>query len=76
MNAITVVVLAVALALSPAAAAQRSELGGKVRSGRTVTVAAIPLVGGWLEALMVLLGLGALLLMARPTRRPIAQPVS
>jgi cytoskeletal protein CcmA (bactofilin family) len=41
-----------------------------------VGVAAIPLVGGWLEALMVLLGLGALLLMARPTRRPIAQPVS
>jgi hypothetical protein len=41
-----------------------------------VGVAAIPLVGGRLEVLMVLLGLGALLLMARPSRRPIAQPVS
>jgi len=34
-----------------------------------VLVAAIPVVGGWLEALLVLLGLGALLLMARPGRR-------
>src|SRR5215216_3818767 len=34
-----------------------------------VLVAAIPLAGGWLEALLVLLGLGALLLMARPGRR-------
>jgi cytoskeletal protein CcmA (bactofilin family) len=34
-----------------------------------VLVAAIPVAGGWLEALLVLLGLGALLLMARPGRR-------
>lgn len=39
-----------------------------------VVVAAIPLVGGWIEALLVLLGLGALLLMARPTRRREADP--
>ena len=39
-----------------------------------VLVAAIPLVGGWLEALLVLLGLGALLLMARPSRRWLAEP--
>jgi hypothetical protein len=38
-----------------------------------VLVAAIPLAGGWLEALLVLLGLGALLLMARPGRR-LAEP--
>jgi cytoskeletal protein CcmA (bactofilin family) len=40
-----------------------------------VLVAAIPVVGGWLEALVVLLGLGALLLAARPGRprpRPAA----
>jgi hypothetical protein len=40
-----------------------------------VLVAAIPLVGGWLEALLVLLGLGALLLMAMPSRRRAAEPV-
>jgi hypothetical protein len=41
-----------------------------------VLVAAIPVVGGWLEALLVLLGLGALLLMARrPARRQVAEPV-
>lgn len=34
-----------------------------------LVVAAIPVVGGWLEALLVLLGLGALLLTARPGRR-------
>jgi len=34
-----------------------------------VLVAAIPVAGGWLEALVVVLGLGALLLMARPARR-------
>jgi cytoskeletal protein CcmA (bactofilin family) len=33
-----------------------------------VLVAAIPVVGGWLEALLVLLGLGALLLVARRGR--------
>ena len=33
-----------------------------------VLVAAIPVVGGWVEALLVLLGLGALLLTARPGR--------
>jgi cytoskeletal protein CcmA (bactofilin family) len=37
-----------------------------------VLVAAIPLAGGWLEALLVLLGLGALLLV-RPGRR-LAEP--
>ena len=41
-----------------------------------VLVAAIPIVGGWLEALLVLLGLGALLLMARRAiRRQVAEPV-
>jgi hypothetical protein len=39
-----------------------------------VLVAAIPVAGGWLEALVVLLGLGALLLMARPGRRGDSQP--
>jgi cytoskeletal protein CcmA (bactofilin family) len=39
-----------------------------------VVVAAIPVVGGWLEALVVLLGLGALLLTARPARRRTAEP--
>jgi cytoskeletal protein CcmA (bactofilin family) len=39
-----------------------------------VLVAAIPVVGGWLEVLLVLLGLGALLLMARPGRRQLAEP--
>jgi hypothetical protein len=38
-----------------------------------VLVAAIPVAGGWLEALLVLLGLGALL-MARPGRRQLAEP--
>ena len=39
-------------------------------------VAAIPIVGGWLGALLALLGLGALLLMARPgRRRQVAEPV-
>jgi len=41
-----------------------------------VLVAAIPVAGGWLEALLVLLGLGALLLMARPGRRRLAEPAS
>jgi cytoskeletal protein CcmA (bactofilin family) len=39
-----------------------------------VLVASIPVVGGWLEALLVLLGLGALLLIARPGGRRVAQP--
>jgi cytoskeletal protein CcmA (bactofilin family) len=39
-----------------------------------VLVAAIPVAGGWLEALLVLLGLGALL-MARPGRRRLAEPL-
>jgi hypothetical protein len=39
-----------------------------------VLVAAIPVAGGWLEALLVLLGLGALLLTARPSRR-VTEPV-
>jgi hypothetical protein len=39
-----------------------------------VLVAAIPVVGGFLEALLVLLGLGALLLMARAGRPQVAQP--
>jgi hypothetical protein len=33
-----------------------------------VLIVAVPVVGGWLEALVVLLGLGALLLTARPRR--------
>jgi hypothetical protein len=37
-----------------------------------VLVAAIPVVGGFLKALLVLLGLGALLLTARPGRRRLA----
>jgi cytoskeletal protein CcmA (bactofilin family) len=40
-----------------------------------VLLAAIPVVGGWLEALLVLLGLGALLLVVRPARRRQAEPV-
>jgi hypothetical protein len=40
-----------------------------------VLVAAIPVVGGWLEALLVLVGLGALLLMARPGSRRAAEPM-
>jgi cytoskeletal protein CcmA (bactofilin family) len=39
-----------------------------------VLVAAIPVVGGFLEALVVLLGLGALLLMARAGRPRVAEP--
>ena len=39
-----------------------------------VLLAAIPLVGGWLSVLLVLLGLGALLLTARPGRR-LAEPL-
>jgi len=38
-----------------------------------VLVAAIPVAGGWLEALLVLLGLGALVLMMRPGRRRLAE---
>jgi cytoskeletal protein CcmA (bactofilin family) len=38
-------------------------------------VAAIPVVGGWLEALVALLGVGALLLTARRVRRRVAVPV-
>jgi cytoskeletal protein CcmA (bactofilin family) len=42
-----------------------------------VLVAAIPLVGGWLQALLVLLGLGALLLTVRAGRRPrVAEPAA
>jgi hypothetical protein len=40
-----------------------------------VVVGAIPVVGGWLEALLVVLGLGALVLMATPGRRRLAEPV-
>jgi cytoskeletal protein CcmA (bactofilin family) len=41
-----------------------------------VLVAAIPVAGGFLEALLVLLGLGALMLMARrAARQQVAQPV-
>jgi hypothetical protein len=41
-----------------------------------VLAAAIPLLGGFLEALVVLLGLGALLLLAIPDRRRVpAEPV-
>jgi cytoskeletal protein CcmA (bactofilin family) len=41
-----------------------------------VLVAAIPVVGGFLEALLVLLGLGALLLTAYPTRHQVGLPSS
>jgi cytoskeletal protein CcmA (bactofilin family) len=42
-----------------------------------VLVSAIPFVGGVLEALVVLLGLGALVLVARrPARRQVAEPAS
>lgn len=37
-----------------------------------VLLASIPVVGGFLEVLLVLLGLGALLLLARPARRQLA----
>jgi hypothetical protein len=40
-----------------------------------VLLAAIPVAGGWLEALLVLVGLGALLPMARPGRRRLAEPL-
>jgi cytoskeletal protein CcmA (bactofilin family) len=40
-----------------------------------VLVASIPVAGGWLEALLVLLGLGALLLRVRPGRRQLAEAV-
>jgi hypothetical protein len=39
-----------------------------------VLVASIPVAGGFLEALVVLLGLGALLLTARARRPQVAQP--
>jgi cytoskeletal protein CcmA (bactofilin family) len=39
-----------------------------------VLVAAIPVVGGFLEGLVVLLGLGALLLVAHPARGRLAEP--
>jgi cytoskeletal protein CcmA (bactofilin family) len=38
-----------------------------------VLLAAIPVAGGWIEALLVVLGLGALLLMVRPGRRRVAE---
>ncbi len=54
----------------------RSFLGGLVALAVgvlvVVLVAAIPVVGSWLEALLVLLGLGALLLMTRPAPRVAA----
>jgi hypothetical protein len=40
-----------------------------------VLVAAIPLVGSWLAALLAVLGLGALLLTARSARRRLVEPV-
>jgi cytoskeletal protein CcmA (bactofilin family) len=39
-----------------------------------VLVSAIPLAGGWLEGLLVLLGLGGLVLRLRPIRQPAGQP--
>jgi cytoskeletal protein CcmA (bactofilin family) len=55
----------------------RSFLGGlgALASGVLVVVlvGAIPVVGGVLEALLVLVGLGALLLLARPSRRRLAE---
>jgi cytoskeletal protein CcmA (bactofilin family) len=52
-----------------------ARLGALALGVLVVVVAAIPLLGGFLEALVVLLGLGALLLMARPARRRLAEPV-
>jgi cytoskeletal protein CcmA (bactofilin family) len=40
-----------------------------------VLISLIPVAGGWLEALLVLLGLGALVLALRFGRRPVGQPV-
>ena len=40
-----------------------------------VLLAAIPFVGGWLEVLLALVGLGALLLTARASRRRTAEPM-
>jgi cytoskeletal protein CcmA (bactofilin family) len=40
-----------------------------------VLISAIPVAGGWLEGLLVLFGLGALVLALRPVRRPVEQPV-
>jgi cytoskeletal protein CcmA (bactofilin family) len=40
-----------------------------------VLVSAIPVAGGWLEGLLVLFGLGALVLALRPVRRPVEEPV-
>jgi cytoskeletal protein CcmA (bactofilin family) len=50
---------------------------GALAAGVAVVVllSAIPVAGGFLEALVVLLGLGALLLLARPARRRLAEPV-
>jgi MYXO-CTERM domain-containing protein len=39
-----------------------------------VLVSAIPVAGGWLEGLLVLLGLGGLVLTLRRNRRPAGQP--
>jgi hypothetical protein len=39
-------------------------------------VAAIPIVGGWIGAVVVLLGLGALLVAVRPGRRREAAPAA
>jgi hypothetical protein len=59
--------------------AGRSFLGGlgALASGVAVVVllSAIPVAGGLLEALVVLLGLGAVLLLARPARRRLPEPV-
>jgi hypothetical protein len=55
----------------------RSFLGGlaALASGVAVVVglSTVPVAGGWLEALVVLLGLGAVLLV-RPVRRRLAEP--
>jgi cytoskeletal protein CcmA (bactofilin family) len=40
-----------------------------------VLLASVPVAGGWLEALVVVLGLGALVLMLFPARRRLAEPV-
>jgi cytoskeletal protein CcmA (bactofilin family) len=39
-----------------------------------VLISAIPVAGGWLEGLLVLLGLGGLVLALRPSRRPADLP--
>jgi hypothetical protein len=51
-------------------------LTGVTVFGGLLVGAAIPVAGGWLEALLVLLGLGALLLTARRPGHRVAEPTA